>query len=448
MDIKFNPALKAAGLDPNLIEKLIEAQKIPVEQAKARKGHISTEKKEVEKLVKLLSDLDTALNALKTRYDFYKLKLDSSNPDIIDGTVSAGAMLGTYDLEVRALAKADKQLAYGFPDKDKTPIGFGYMTIKRDDGEEIEVQVEPDTTLDQLAKQINESEAGVKAMVINTHYTPDSYRLLVISEKSGKEATIEVDEDTTFLEFKHQVAGRNLDVLFEDVPVTNDQNMLNDLIDGVTLNFRRSEPGTDVQVSIVHDLDATMEGIKNFVSKYNEVASFVNGQFIKNPETGQLGILSADATLKYVMRQLQSAIVTLPKGGQKMSTLASIGITTDPKSGKLNLDENKVKQSLTEDYDGVANLFIHTPKSSGVAGSLAQKLKDFRDPGFGAVRSRLRGLDRIIESQDKDIERRQSQLEEREKMIRRQFGNLEGHLSQLQGQGNFLKARFAQEEKS
>ncbi len=446
MDIKFNPAMKAAGFDPSMVDKLVEAQKVPVEQAKARKAQFENEKKEVDKFVKLLSELDTALNSLKTRYDFYKLKLDSSNPDIIDGDVSPGAALGTYDFEVRSLAKADKQLAYGFPDKDETPVGFGYMTIKRDDGEEVEVQVDPGTTLNQLARQINDSEAGVRAMVINTHYKPDSFRLLVISEKSGKEATIEVDEDTTFLEFKHQVAGRNLDVLFEDVPVTNDENMLKDLIDGVTLNFRRSEPGTEVQVSIIHDLDATIEGIRNFVAKYNEVATFVNNQFVKNPETGQYGLLSGDATLKYVMRQLQSTIVSLPTSGAKSSNLATVGITTDPKTGRLNLDENKFKQALTNDYDSVAALFIHTPKSEGVAGMLSQKLKDFRNPSFGAVKSRQRGLERIIQTQDKNIERRQHQLEDKEKMIRRQFGNLEEHLSQMQGQSAFLKAKFAADQ--
>src|SRR5690606_40786359 len=93
-------------------------------------------------------------------------------------------------------------------------------------------------------------------------YKPDAYRLLVISEESGQEAKITVDEDTTFLEFKEQVTGRNLDVLFEDVPITDEDNILEDLLEGVTLHARRSEAGTRVQISIVHDLEATLEGIK------------------------------------------------------------------------------------------------------------------------------------------------------------------------------------------
>ncbi len=447
MGIKFNPGLKAAGVDPNLVENLIEAQKAPLNAAKARKEKIVTEKKEVEALEKKLSDLDTTLNALKTKRDFSKLKLDSSHPDIVDGLVSPGAMLGTYEMEVRSLARTEKELAYGFPDKDQTSVGFGYMLIERDDGMESEIIVEPGTTLQQLANQINESNAGVKAMVINTKYTPDSYRLLVTSEKSGKEARIYLDEDTTFLEFKEQVTGRNLDVLFEDVPITDEDNNLEDLIDAVSLTVRRSEPGTRVQISVVYDVEKTVESIKAFVEKYNEVAGFINSQFKENPETGQYGILAADSSIKQVIRQMQSALVAYPGSTSKIHSLVDIGITTNSKTGELNLDEGKLKQALASDYEAVAGVFIRDNGNAGVAEALAQKLKNFRDPGNGTVKSKLRGLGRIIENQDKDIERRSRLLESKEANIKRQFTALESQLASMKGQSDFLKARFAADSK-
>ena len=442
MGIRFSPGLKAAGIDPSMIEKLVEVQKMPLNSVKKRKEATVEEKKEVEKLNSLLSELDTSLNSLKTRYDFYKLRLDSSHPDIVDGSVAAGALLGTYEMEVRAMARTEKELAYGFPDKDETPVGFGYMLIERDDGEEVEVEVEPYTTLQELATQINDAEAGVKAMVINTKYYPDSYRLLVISEASGKEAKIRIDEDTTFLEFKEQVAGRNLDVLFENVPVTDEDNVLDELIEGVTLTVRRSEPGTRIQINIVHDPDATIEGIKKFVDSYNAVAGFINGQFMENPDTGKYGVLSGDSSIKYVMRQLQNAVAVLPKAGEQFNSLAEIGITTNPKTGELVMQDAKVREALTEDYDSVAELFIRTRDSVGVAESLSRRVRNFRDPGFGAVKSRIRALDRVIDSQDKEIARRERQLESREAAIRRKFTALEGTLANLKGQSDFLKARF------
>ena len=117
-------------------------------------------------------------------------------------------------------------------------------------------------------------------MVINTKYKPDPYRLLVISNDSGQEAKITLDEDTTYLEFKEQVTGRNVDVLFEDVPVTDEDNNLESLVDGVIFKAKRSEPGTSVQVNVTYDIDKTLEGIQDFVRKYNEVSSFINGSLL------------------------------------------------------------------------------------------------------------------------------------------------------------------------
>ncbi len=443
MGIRMYPGLRQAGIDPKMVDQLIEAQKIPVNRAKERKEETVSLKKEFDNLQGLLNDLDSSLNGLKTRLDFEKLKLDSSHPDIIDGEVSPGALLGTYEMEVRSLARNEKELAYGFPDKNETPVGFGFMAIENEEGgDPIEIVVEPYTTLEKLANQINDTNSGVKAMVINTKYEPDPYRLLVISEKSGKETKFYIDEDTTFLEFKEQVTGRNLDVLFEDVPVTDDDNILEDLIGDVSLQVRRSEPGTRVQVSIVHDIDATLEGIKGFVEKYNTVAEYINGQFQQDGETGQYGPLSGEQSIKMIMRQLQQALQTFPKGGQKFSTIAEIGITTDPKSGKLRMDESKVRAALSEDYDSVAQLFIRGERFSGVAEHLAQKLKLLRNPSYGVLKSRSRGLERIIKTQDQDIERRERQLQAREQGIRRQFSALENNLANLNAQGNFLKQRF------
>ena len=90
-----------------------------------------------------------------------------------------------------------------------------------------------------VVQNINGKDLGVKAMVVNTGYKSDPYRLLVISEDSGHEVVkITLDPDTTFLEFKEQVTGRNLEVVFEDVPVTDPDNQLDELISGVNLTVK------------------------------------------------------------------------------------------------------------------------------------------------------------------------------------------------------------------
>jgi flagellar hook-associated protein 2 len=440
------PGATTGLFDPKIVEGLIEVEKMPIESAKQRKEKVQTERDEFDKLVGLVSKLDTSLNGLKTRTDFYKMKLESSNPDIIDGTVQNNALVGTYEFEVRGLAKSEKELAFGFPDRDQTPVGFGYMVIEREGQDDLEITVEPGSTLQDLANSINDADGGVKAMVVNTKYQPDPYRLLVISEKSGAESKIYIDEDTTFLEFKEQVTGRNLDVLFEDVPVMDEDNSLEELVDGVVFNVKRSEPGTRIQVSINHDIDATLEGITAFVNGYNEIATFINSQFKVDAKTGKAGILASDGTIKTIMRGLQGQIGIPINSGSKYRTLADIGITTNPKTGELDYKESKVRQALAEDYDGVANLFVRSKDTLGIAARLADQIKGYRDAQNGILKSRTRALDNIIKGQDDQIARKEQQLVRKEESIKRRFTALESQLSGMKAQGDFLKQRFAAEQ--
>lgn len=428
------------GFD-KVVDGLIAAEKVPIDQAKKRKEKVVDEKKEVEKLQGMLANLDKALNGIKTKTDFYHLKAESSHPDILEGVIKGPAMLGSYEFEVRGLAKSDKQLAYGFPDKDQTPVGFGYLEVEREDKEPMEITIEPGSTLEGVAQKINETDAGVRAMVINTGYNPEPWRLLVISEKSGKEARINIDPDTTYLEFKNQVAGRNLDVLFEDVPVTSENNTLDKLVENVSFTAKRAEPGTRVNVNIVYDMDKTMEGIKSFVDKYNEIVRFANDQS-KNPKDGEPGKLAGDASVRQIERQLQQALFPGFSAEGKYKTLSDAGITTNPKTGELQLDETKVRAALTDDYEGVSQLFIRTKAGDGIGERLADRLKAFRDPSSGVIRSRLRGLENIITTQDKDIAKRERQLVEKEESIKRRFASLDSQVSNLNAQGQFLAQKF------
>jgi flagellar hook-associated protein 2 len=433
----------SGGFDPKMVEQLIQASKIPLETAKKRKEEVSNTKKEYTKVETMLNELDTALKSLRTRGEFKKLKVDSSHPDIIDGVADATALEGEYEFEVRGLAKREKELAYGFPDRDKSAVGFGFMLVEREDGQEpAEILVPPGSTLQDVANKINDADIGVRAMVVNTKYNPDPYRLLVVSDKSGAEARISIDPDTTFLEFKEQVTGHGLDVLFEDVPITDDKNTISEVVPGVTFNIKRAEPGTRITVGVSPDVDKTIEGIKAFVDKYNALAEFVHNQFAVDPETKKAGPLSGDGSLKMVMRQLQGVIAVPTNSTSKFNSLADIGITTNPKTGTLTMDEAKVKKALSEDIDGVARLFVRTGSVAGVAERLAEQLRGIRDPNSGAIKTRTRALDRIIENQDEAIARKERNLDQQADQIRRKFATLDQQMGNLQSQGAIMAARL------
>jgi flagellar hook-associated protein 2 len=374
------------------------------------------------------------------------LKVESSNPDLLDGVVDNNAVPGSYELEIRHLAKAQKLLAEGFPDKDSTPVGFGYMTIEMDDGTTFDVDIDPDaSTLQDVAKKINEAGAGCKAIILNTKENlenpdADSFRLLVISEKSGKAGKVFIDPDTTYLEFKEQMSGRNLEMLFEDVMVYDEDNTVEGLLPGLVINAKRAEPGTKVTLKIDFDTEKTFEAINNFVSSYNSVSDFIDKQFQINPQTNQAGSLSKDSTLKQLQRGLQSALQY--QGNGKFRNLAEIGITSDPKTGTLKIDAAKVKKALSEDYDSVAELFVQTEKGAGFGTRMSDTIRNAQNQQTGVLGSKEREYKRTLQSFDDDITRKERAASQRAEGIKRKFAALEGLINGMNSQGQAIAARL------
>ena len=116
------------------VDAIMEVERQPVEQVKARRGRSVQEKNEYNSLNGLLNDLGSAADGLKMPSGFKKMAFESSHPDILEGMVDGAADVGSYEFEVKGLAQADKHLDIGFPDRDKTAVGFGYMQIEREDG--------------------------------------------------------------------------------------------------------------------------------------------------------------------------------------------------------------------------------------------------------------------------------------------------------------------------
>lgn len=435
-----------SGIDPGLVSKLIELERQPIKQLENRKKTVEEDRKGFRDFTQLVSTLGTSLNSLRNPSDFRKLKLESSNPELVEGTVDNAALPGNYEIEIRHLAKTQKLLTEAFPDKDSSPVGFGYMTIELDDGRSFEIDVDPDaSTLQDVAKQINESNAGCKAIILNTKETledpeADSFRLLVISENSGKAGKVYIDPDTTYLEFKEQMSGRNLEMLFEDVMVFDEDNTVEGLIPGLVINAKRAEPGTKVTLKIDFDAEQTFESINGFVDAYNSVSDFIDKQFQINPQTNKAGSLSKDSTLKQLQRNLQSALQY--QGNGKLRTLSQIGITSDPKSGTLKIDAAKVKQALAEDYESVAELFVQTERGAGFGTRMSDAVRNAQNQQTGVLGSKDREYKRTLESFDDDIVRKERAASQRAEGIKRKFAALEGLINGMNSQGQAIAARL------
>jgi len=114
------------GLPPNLVDQLIEAERIPLKSMEEKKGKQESKLKLVQDLESKLSALSSTLGGLASTRGFKDIKLNSGDPNIISGVVDPDAgVTGSWNIEVVELAQKAAAITHGFPDKDRTEIGVG-----------------------------------------------------------------------------------------------------------------------------------------------------------------------------------------------------------------------------------------------------------------------------------------------------------------------------------
>ena len=150
--------------------------------------------------------------------------------------------------------------------------------------------------------------------------------------------------------------------------------------------------------------------------------------------------MSKDSTLKQLQRSLQSALQY--QGSGKYRNLAQVGITTDPKTGSLKIDATKVKQALSEDYEGVAELFVQSDRGAGFGARMSDTVRNAQNQQFGVLASKEREYKRTLESFDDDIVRKERAASQRAEGIKRKFAALEGLINGMNSQGQALAARL------
>ncbi len=435
------PGIGQVGSHRSMIDEIMEAQKSPIERAEKQRDRAIEERNDYSSLGGLLDGLRSAMGQLATPGQFNRFKADSSHPDILDAVVTGVVNPGNFEFEVKALAEADKHLAFGFADIDVSPVGFGYMAIEKADGQLIDINIEPGATLKDVAQTINQASGDFHAQIVNTGFPDEPFRLLVASTKTGEAAALHIDEDTTFLDFKNIKKGRDLDVMFEDVKVTGAQNKLDKLLDGLSIDLKKAEPGTKINLNIAPDVDQSVAGIKKFTDGYNQILAFATGAG-ENSSGEKSKLSTSDSSVRTVIRQLQTSMSSSIEKGGRFSSMAQIGISTNAKTGLLEVDENKLKKALNSNYRDVMELFSHTDQGDGIANKMSAALTNIMDPTHGPIKARNQSLKHEIESRDQEIARQTDRMEKNRARIERQFAALESNMGAMNQQSQFLTARF------
>lgn len=455
----------ASNLDwEQLVDQLMQIERRPLLLLERRKLEIETEKNAWRDIRTRVSNLRDRIAAVLAADLFQRVEATSSDAARVTAQAGSAAVPGTYSVEVQQLATAHAIATYDpDPNTNLDPSDprnvSGTLTLDVTVGGNIKatfgITVDPADSLYAIRDKIN---AAVDAAVAaDPNLKPYAVRAeviggyLVISRTETGASTIEVAGSAAgALQLLNQngaerivTEGKDAAFKVNGVEFTRSSNTVSDVIQGVTLELHQAGPGQTVTITVGWDDDAVVDAVKKFVEQYNSTLSFMNQQ--QDYQAAGGGKLGGDVLLTMLRGELRRLVADPVEAlsGSDLDRLAAVGITTQDKSGTLQLDEAKLREALAADRAAVQRLLAGDPDAAGSSDDgvfvrLRKAVDRWLETNTGLLDRRIDALDDRVRDYAEQMERMEYRLQLREQNLMRQFEALESLIATLQSQEQWL----------
>jgi flagellar hook-associated protein 2 len=444
----------ASGLNTSsIIQALLSAEKAPITRLTGQQ----------EKLVGQQTELATLQSSLQqltfTAFEFSLPSLfegtqsvSSSEPLRVAATLTSGAGVGGYEVEVTQLANS-AQRSYTFT----APTAEDTITI-----EGREYTVKAGTTAKELAQKINsDGKAAVYASVQGEEGT-----IVLSSRKTGAgggEFINVTDAGGTLVEKEGSAKeGHDAEYTIDGVAGTSTTNTVTEAIPGVSLTFSALTGAGPVTVAVQPPAPnvATIEKkLEAFVTQYNTTVEEIQKQLttkpLANPQSAEeraVGSLFGDTTLSNMLASMrQTMYETIAGLPEEMSSPLSIGVSTGASTGGktsqsslagvLKLEPAKLAKAIGENPEGAKVMMQKWAKSFN------QAVEAVSAPG-GALEDRINGDSEQVRELKTRITTMNEILEVRQRALEQTYAALETLMSRNSAQSSWLTSQTSQLEKS
>lgn len=460
-----------SGIDvESLITKLISLERAPITQLQARTDGLKTQLSAVGKVQSSLSTLRDAAAKLAQGSGFQSASATSSDAATVSASAVSGAALGSFNVSVGRLAKAQSLASEAVP--AGSHIGTGSITIDFGSysGDLSTFDADPSRTsiiipvvsgedqLEQIRDKINAMKSGVVASVVSdvngsrlvmratASGAANAFRVTVadddgVSDNADLSGLSRLAYDTTAAinSAARKQPAQNALATIDGIDVESASNRIEGAVQGVTLTLQQqSAVGASTAVTVAQDKDATKKLVTDFASAYNDAIKLMREQ-TKNDPAGSSGPLKGDQTLIGMQYQLRGLIGSSTTLGGQFSRLAEIGL--DPGSdGLLKINDSKLSSALDRPAD-LQGLFAGIDSGNADNNGFALRLRTLTDKLLstdGRIESRKKGITSRIDANGDREDQLERRLELVEKRLRAQYTALDATVGRLNGLSSYL----------
>ncbi|HEY5809707.1 MAG TPA: flagellar filament capping protein FliD [Povalibacter sp.] len=438
-----------SGLDiDSLVSKLVAAERSAGQtRIDTKKTKLTEQFSAMATLMGGMAGFQASLNSLVSAGSFNSRNVSVSDEAAFTAKADSSAAAGSYDVQVKQLAKTAQLGSEAFGSASAT-VGTGTLTIAVGDSSfSIEVG-EGGNSLTSIRDAINKSAAntGVQASLLTD---VEGTHLVLTSMKTGADRALTVTasggngglEQLENMEVRSEAQDAILFV--SGYEIHSGSNTVSNAIEGVTLTLKApTEEGSTVLLGVERDDAAIQDAAKKFVDAYNSLASTIKSLSRYDVSTESAGTLLGDAMLRNIESQVRK-LVSSPVSGVNgnYTTLASLGLTTQA-DGRLQLDGVKFNAALEANPGAVSDIFT---SDNGVAVKLAD-LMGSKTSTTGELTVRSSNItDTLV-----DLKDQQEALNARMKVIEqryfKQFNALDTLLGQLNTTASALDSWLARDK--
>lgn len=409
-----------------------------------------------------LEAFQTANKAL-SKADLFTATTTTSSTTAFSATTTGSAIAGKYTISVTQLAQAQTLTTKATQADNKTAIATSdsVLTIQQGgDKKPVTIDISAaNSSLTGIRDAINNAKAGVSASIINVG---GAYRLSITSNDTGKDngMTLSVSGDSALQSFMgyngtngdagngmtESVTAQNAELTVNNVSIENSSNTISDALEDITLNLNDVTSGNQT-LTITQDTTKAQSAIKDWVTAYNalqDTFSSLTKYTAVDPgsdsQSANNGALIGDTTLRTIQTQLKSALSnTLSSSSYK--TLAQIGITSDPSTGELEVDDDKLSAALKKDSSAVGTLIVGDGKKTGITTTIGTNLTSWLS-STGIIQAAKDGVSKTLNKLTKDYNAASDLIDQKVARYKEQFTQLDVLMTSLNNTSSYLTQQF------
>ena len=117
-------------------------------------------------------------------------------------------------------------------------------------------------------------------------------------------------------------------------------------------------------------------------------------------------------------------------------------ISTNPKTGKLEVDSTKLNKALDEKPDQVANFFAGNGKDTGMATEIHNEIQNYIKAG-GIIENSTKSINTNLDRLNVQIDTVSDSIQNTIDRYKQQFVQLDTMMSKLSSTGNYLQQQFS-----